>query len=626
MLLRLLSSISAAALACTAAANHYSGANILYSCNGGNEYTITLQLFVDCSGVPVVAQSLDFASDCGSTFTWDNILPTTTQEVSQLCPSQLANSTCNGGPLPGMELHEFVITTALSGCDAWTVSWNICCRASSINLVGNQGQYVETRILTADAHCGASPAFSEDVLPYLCVGQPVNYSFGATDADGDSLTYQLIDAQRFNLQPMLVAYQTGYTGTEPIPGITLDAATGLANFTPELVGYYIVAVRVDAFNAIGEATGSVIRDMLFVVIDCTNNNPDPSAGVIAALSGSAQQTGDRDLTLCGNASFCFDAVFTDADAEQALVLSSNVSEVLPGANADQMGSNPATMHVCWDASGAVPGAYTFNISATDDACPQPAVQSFTYTVVVSSAPNAGQNTSVTRCSTDPPPNLFALLNGNPDPNGEFTLISPGVYHYVVPGIGGCVADSSTLVITTVEAADAGLDNSIGVCANGEAILMLDSLLGTPQSGGAWTSPGGQAVQGVFDPGTYPPGVYCYTVPGIAPCPNATACLSVTLLEPNDPVCLSTTLPEVTSANMITVLPEPNNGRFSISLTEEPARVRVLDGRGRPVPGIGGTLMPGMCMMELPANSASGRYILRVEREGSVEHVPFTVIR
>jgi len=108
-----------------ARAAHFSGASITYECLGGNQYQVSLDLFVDCSGVAVIPQDLVFQSDCGDLFTVFDIPVSPPTEVSQLCPAELPNSTCNGGALPGIEHYVFQTTVNLAACDDWTISWSV---------------------------------------------------------------------------------------------------------------------------------------------------------------------------------------------------------------------------------------------------------------------------------------------------------------------------------------------------------------------------------------------------------------------------------------------------------------------------------------------------------------------
>ena len=164
----------------TVNAAHYSGGSITYECLGGNQYLVSLDLFLDCSGVAMIPQSIFFESDCGTQFSVNSIPVPPATEVSQLCPSALPSSTCNGGTLAGIEYYSFQTTVNLPPCNDWTISWSICCRNGTLNLVGTPGMYIEATLNNAGAPCNNSPVFSDQSIPYVCTGQQVNYNFGVT--------------------------------------------------------------------------------------------------------------------------------------------------------------------------------------------------------------------------------------------------------------------------------------------------------------------------------------------------------------------------------------------------------------------------------------------------------------
>jgi hypothetical protein len=90
-------------------ASHIAGGDLSYTCLGGNQYQLNLNLFVDCLGFdPGATQTISFTSTCGGTATATvNVTNPGGTEISQLCPSQIGNSTCSGGTLPGMWLFNF---------------------------------------------------------------------------------------------------------------------------------------------------------------------------------------------------------------------------------------------------------------------------------------------------------------------------------------------------------------------------------------------------------------------------------------------------------------------------------------------------------------------------------------
>ncbi|MGB0391593.1 MAG: hypothetical protein ACPGD5_08495, partial [Salibacteraceae bacterium] len=129
----------------TTEASHIAGGDFQYECIGPNTYLITLNLFRDCDGIGMgtAAQSVSFESPCGN-LTGINlplINPDFGTEVSQLCDASMSNSTCNGGPLAGMQQYIYQDVVVLNpDCDTWTMSWNSCCRNALIeNIVNPSG-------------------------------------------------------------------------------------------------------------------------------------------------------------------------------------------------------------------------------------------------------------------------------------------------------------------------------------------------------------------------------------------------------------------------------------------------------------------------------------------------------
>ena len=214
-------------------ASHVAGGEITYTCLGSNQYQVNLNLFIDCAGFnPGSSQTIDFTSSCGGSASLTvNVSAATTNglEISQLCPAQISMSTCNGGTLPGMWLFSYTGVVTLSpACDTWTMSWNACCRNTAITNISSASSnyYIQATLNSATAPCNSSPSFTAQPIPYVCSGQPVNYSYGVVETDGDSLYYSLTPALDGAGIPS--TYNSGYSGTSPIPGITINPNTGLS--------------------------------------------------------------------------------------------------------------------------------------------------------------------------------------------------------------------------------------------------------------------------------------------------------------------------------------------------------------------------------------------------------------
>jgi hypothetical protein len=131
----------------------------------------------------------------------------------------------------------------------------------------------------------------------------------------------------------------------------------------------------------------------------------------------------------------------------------------------------------------------------------------------------------------------SVVPDNLIPNSTITgNQSLGAYYYCDTDNNGSVnvGDTYTLIstftATVVAPAVAGTSSTTTVCTSGSPVNLFSILGGSPASNGTWTGPsvlsGGNL--GTFNPATNSAGTYTYTVPGISPCPNAVATVTVTI--------------------------------------------------------------------------------------------------
>ncbi len=181
-----------------------------------------------------------------------------------------------------------------------------------------------------------------------------------------------------------------------------------------------------------------------------------------------------------------------------------------------------------------PGEYTYTVAGT-----APCSQASATVTVINNGPYAGISMNLTLCSGQSPFSLFEALGGNPDVGGTWTgpegshgeQYDPGedpggVYIYSVMN-GSLCTDTATITITNMPGPDAGDDGVLQICEVSPPVDLINSLTGTPESGGTWTGPAGPH-DGSYDPTSDPPGGYVYTVYGTAPCPYASATVTVVL--------------------------------------------------------------------------------------------------
>ncbi len=438
-------------------AHHYAGGTITTRCVGNNFHEITLQLFRNCWGDPFQGQTLHFSNDCGVEFTNTGLQPVSVVGASSICPAELPNTTCNGGSLLGYELNTYKTTVYLSPCTGWRINWYICCRNTSLNLNGGPGIYIETTLNNQSGVCNAAPVFINDRVPTLCAGQEVTFDAGATDPEGNELSYALIPARFGSPTPMPLQYNAGYSGAEPYIGLTLNPSTGVITFTPTAAATFVVVVEVTERDAQGAIIGQVMRDLVFNIAACTNQAPAQESGTFIASSGGAEVAGERQLAVCGSEGFCATITISDPDLDQALSITTNLDSILPGATMTLSGTNPLNIELC--GANLQVGAHSLWIKATDSGCPVVASRTYHLQVEVTDTQSAGADSAVSVCENAAYTDLFDLLGGSPtvggqwvDPEGNLTngIFVPGVsltgIHTYTVGTPPC---TSSAVISVV---------------------------------------------------------------------------------------------------------------------------------------------------------------------------------
>lgn len=539
----------------TARAVHYMGGNITWQCQGGDDYLVSLDLFFDCSaGTAGINQLLHVQSACASFDTLINVPQLV--EVSQICQAELPSTSCNGGGWQGVVMGSYQVVLHLPPCPGgWTLWWSTCCRGSTLDLVGAAGLYVEGVLRNDLAACDDSPVFTQNAVPYSCVGQAVNYNFGVTEADGDSLVYSLISARGLGNSPNPIGYVAGHTPDQPVAGATMDPVTGQLQFTPTVIGNTVFVMAVDQYDASGTYIGTVMRDILFVSVPCNGSAPQPvgnatlngPSGPGSPPSPGTLATGTNAFQVCDGQPICFSLVFADADPGTILQVQSQVLTLLPGSTMDVVGTDPVTITVCWTGQAAN-SPVNVPFSVNDGACPIQNSSSMSVNIVTAvpaAALDPGTDSAVTLCSGGGLMDLFPMLGGTPQAGGSWTAPDgsvhsgqldptndpPGGYVYTLSNL--CLSASATVQVAIAPPPDAGMNGNLVLCGDGSSVPLFPGLGGTPDPGGDWTVQGGGPTSGMYDPQTQTPAVFLYTVQGAMGCATAVASVSVSEVQPAD---------------------------------------------------------------------------------------------
>ncbi|MEZ4740590.1 MAG: hypothetical protein R2818_14815, partial [Flavobacteriales bacterium] len=192
---------------------------------------------------------------------------------------------------------------------------------------------------------------------------------------------------------------------------------------------------------------------------------------------------------------------------------------------------------------SVPGTYTYEVIGTAP-CPN---ASATVNVTENDLPNAGNDSTVYLCNSGPVLQLADLLGGAPDPGGTWigadglpgaATLDPavdisGAYTYTVSGVAPCPFAQATVSVFIASQPSAGVDAAVSLCEGSAATDLFDALGDSPDVGGVWTDPNGNATDVTFDPDLDPPGNYIYSIAATAPCVDASATVLVSISpQPN----------------------------------------------------------------------------------------------
>lgn len=293
-----------------------------------------------------------------------------------------------GGSLPQVCIKEAIYSQIISlpaSTAGYHIVWQRCCRNTQQNLQDNVGQtYFAT--ITPTSIVNSSPYFNGVPAPYICISDTTTYLNGATDPDGDSLSYKLVppwgeplggnpqfDPPDFwSLPNTQAAYKNGFSSNLPFGanGIaTVNVNNGLTTMLAPAMGLYSIAIEVTEWRN-GVRLSSVRLDVQIIVVNCTPN----ATPAITSLSGT------NTFEVVAGETVCFDVRASDGDFPFQRVKISGRGEVM-GLESSWQGpkatfktdsaQSSVTSKFCWTPScqqvRAAP--YSFVVDAIDDGCP-----------------------------------------------------------------------------------------------------------------------------------------------------------------------------------------------------------------------------------------------------------------
>ncbi len=401
--------------------SHIYGGDLLYQHISGNTYRITVVLYGDCgSSDPATFASLNNSTPeiyvfdpHDASFTSKIYLPidvaNSNVEVSPVCPAEIGNTTCNSGVLPGIKKFVYYQDITLPhNSTEWTfiftgllVGNTSAGRTNSItNIVFGSALQIMYLVAKLNNTNGpnSSPVYTTVPTPFYCINIAQQYNQGASDPDGDSLTFALVPGL-VNGQP--TQYVSPYTATTPLgaSSFSFNNNNGQMSFTPDIIQKSLVVNEVKEYKN-GQFAGSSMREMSFIVLNnCQNQPPNGDLPTNAGIIGGIIQGGNT-VNVCAGASLVSFA-FSPNDPDPADDIQLSVYNTPPGAVVDIQNNNThnPTVTFNWNTTGVAAGFYTFYINYRDNGCPISSNQTVAYTIQVANPYSiTGQVLSATECS------------------------------------------------------------------------------------------------------------------------------------------------------------------------------------------------------------------------------------
>lgn len=288
------------ALTFGAQASHITGGDIQYRYIGdstgiAHQYEIFLRVYRDCGPLSMstfIPSLISVRSTCYPTQTM-NLTRILSPNGNQEWNPDTYTDCVDSALVPCIAINKFKGVITLPGqCSDFVIYWQSCCRPASVTNLANptgDGFYFEAKLNNFLGN-NSSPEFVSEPARAFCINQNFNWVQGVIEPDGDSVKYKLISARDWSAgAPVGLTYTGGFTPlqpmtTNPTNSLTLDAQSGLLNFTPSAVETDVIALEVEEYRF-----DTVYQN--WVLIGSSNRE------LIAAVGGNCSQAAQDGVTL-----------------------------------------------------------------------------------------------------------------------------------------------------------------------------------------------------------------------------------------------------------------------------------------------------------------------------------------
>ena len=266
-------------------ATHIVGGELNYTYLGNNDYEIRLTLYRDCfNGIPpfdnpasvgIFDQFNNFVTELQITFPGSDTIPPTINSPCFIPPTNIC-----------YEHTSYVgIVNLPPRLQGYQLSYQRCCRNNTIKNIydpSSTGATYYATIPTAVFSINSNPAFKNWPPPFICAGIDFVFDHSATDADGDSIIYELCTpfdgADTINPIPQPpnappynpVNFIPPYNLNDMLGGVPMkiDRFTGELTCKPNAIGQYVIGICATEFKRNGTYISTTRRDFQLNVVPC----------------------------------------------------------------------------------------------------------------------------------------------------------------------------------------------------------------------------------------------------------------------------------------------------------------------------------------------------------------------
>ncbi len=334
-------------LAGPARATHIVGGELELEHLSGADYVLRMNLYFDAVNGDPAAQDPTLTAgifEKGSNLRLLDV-------VMPLVSSSYVNYTSPACAVPVLSTRKLVYSRTIqlpagtfASPGGYYAAVERCCRNATISNIAVPSGAAQTFYLEFPAvvrggqpFIDSTPRIFPPLADYACRNALFYYDFGGTDADGDSLAYDMVtplnghantnDPKPNQASPAPYApvnWNPGLSAQNQIPGnptLEINAHTGRLTVRPTDLGLFVFGVRCAEYRK-GEKIGECRRDFQLMVLNCPVNHA-PDLQVLPAVAGRPApfRAGRDTLRLGPGTDHCLRLRFTDPDPGSTLSLS-----------------------------------------------------------------------------------------------------------------------------------------------------------------------------------------------------------------------------------------------------------------------------------------------------------------